>query len=97
MTLPNNEPKPKTVEEILEDICPNRPWINGGKTDTMILKVAKFYANQEVNRAIDEALRCASENAYAYPVNDFRGNDSAEVDKQSILSLKEKIIKNLDG
>lgn len=25
-------------EAILEDICPNRPWQQGGKTDAMILK-----------------------------------------------------------
>lgn len=39
----------KAAEQILEEFWPNRPWPNGLKTDAMILKVMKLYANQNLN------------------------------------------------
>lgn len=36
----------KTAEQIIEEICPNRPWNNGSKTDAMIIKCMEQYAEQ---------------------------------------------------
>ena len=39
----------KSAEEIIEGICPNRPWFSGGKTDQMIVRCMESYASQFQN------------------------------------------------
>lgn len=82
----------RTIEEIWNDY--DMMSINDVKPihkDTFI-ELMQAYANQQTKLAVDKALQVASEKAYAYPVNYFRGNDSAEVDKNSILSLRKEIL-----
>jgi len=71
----------KTAEEILDLVCPNRPWPVGRKTDAMILKAMKLYANQKLDEAAEKAnYKCIDKGDAGYEVI---------IDKQSILNLKD--------
>lgn len=56
----------KKPQEIIEEICPNRPWINGGKTDNMIIRCMDEYLSFQNKELIGiilnlrDALRNAS-------------------------------------
>ena len=51
----------KTAEDILEEICPNRPFITGGKTDQMIIKCMQEHARQVAESVKVEAAKIAFE------------------------------------
>lgn len=51
----------KTAEQILEDVCPNRPWQNGGRTDAMIIKCMKIFANQLIEICLEKSFEAIRE------------------------------------
>ena len=69
----------KTAIDTLEEISPNRPWRNGGKTDAMIIRAMQIYAQS----AIDEIKEKIAEEAMVECVD----WDKHVVDKESIRSV----------
>lgn len=54
----------KTAIDILNQVSPNRPWTEGGKTDQMIIRAMKKYAEQSIQEAADRIYGDVGERTY---------------------------------
>lgn len=66
--------------DILDEVSPNRPWEHYGKTDQMIIKAMRKYANLKLDEAADKAKIKGIPNMGGY---------LKMVDRESILNLKD--------
>ena len=90
----------KKPEEILKQTIPGLEYSFQFNNRSDIIKAMQAYADQEVSKAIDKALEIASEKGETMPhctdcMMPYCDTCYDIIDKQSILSLKPEILKEL--